>query len=254
MTSIDFRAHRCLSSGIAGALAKPVIPPSRDADAVYALIERLLPGASSYFALSLSELPDGTKPHFVLEGGATVSVEGGDKITISATGGAELAAGVGYYLREVANATIGWPRGGGSHVPSPSTWPKVSATVKHERAAPISYIMNVCTHSYSLVWYSWKEWEAFIDWMALSGINMFLALTGQEELQLKVFEQFGLSESEIRSWFNGPAFLTWSRGQNECSRRWHSHQRFGITPARRRPSSCWSASVSSGVIEFRPLR
>jgi alpha-N-acetylglucosaminidase len=38
--------------------------------------------------------------------------------------------------------------------------------------------MNVCTHSYSLVWYGWKEWEAFIDWMALSGINNYLAETG----------------------------------------------------------------------------
>ena len=51
--------------------------------------------------------------------------------------------------------------------------------------------------------------------MALSGINLFLALTGQEEIQYKVLTQFGLSDIEIRSWFNGPAFLTWSRGQNE---------------------------------------
>merc|ERR1719247_2914050 len=51
--------------------------------------------------------------------------------------------------------------------------------------------------------------------MALSGINNFLAMTGQEEVAYKVFEHFGLSDSEIRHWFNGPALLTWSRGQNE---------------------------------------
>ena len=51
--------------------------------------------------------------------------------------------------------------------------------------------------------------------MALSGINLFLAMTGQEEVQYKVFTQFGLNDTTIRSWFNGPALLTWSRGQNE---------------------------------------
>ena len=30
-----------------------------------------------------------------------------------------------------------------------------------------------------------------------------------------MFTQLGLNDSEIRSWFNGPSFLTWSRGQNE---------------------------------------
>jgi alpha-N-acetylglucosaminidase len=75
--------------------------------------------------------------------------------------------------------------------------------------------MNVCTHSYSLVWYTWEDWQKFIDWMALSGINNFLAMTGQEEVAYKVFSHFGLNDEEIRHWFFGPALLTWSRGQNE---------------------------------------
>jgi hypothetical protein len=54
-------------------------------------------------------------------------------------------------------------------------------------------------------------------------------VTGQEEIQYKVFRALGLNQTDkenddddddeddlvIRSWFNGPAFLTWSRGQNE---------------------------------------
>ena len=35
------------------------------------------------------------------------------------------------------------------------------------------------------MWYSWADWERFIDWMSLSGINLYLAMTGQEELQYK---------------------------------------------------------------------
>jgi hypothetical protein len=44
---------------------------------------------------------------------------------------------------------------------------------------------------------------------------MALAMTGQEEIQYKVFTALGLNSTDIETWFNGPAFLTWSRGQNE---------------------------------------
>lgn len=64
---------------------------------------------------------------------------------------------------------------------------------------PWSYFMNVCTHSYSLVWYNWAQWEALIDWMALHGINNVLAMTGQEEMQYKVFTALGLNDTTIRS-------------------------------------------------------
>ena len=39
-------------------------------------------------------------------------------------------------------------------------------------------------------------------------------MTGQEEVQYKAFQRFGLKDAEIREFFNGPAFLTWSRGQS----------------------------------------
>jgi alpha-N-acetylglucosaminidase len=50
--------------------------------------------------------------------------------------------------------------------------------------------------------------------MSLQGINIFLAMTGQEEVQYKAFRKFGIGDREIREFFNGPAFLTWSRGQS----------------------------------------
>ena len=42
-----------------------------------------------------------------------------------------------------------------------------------------------------------------------------MAPTGQEEVQYKVLtEHFGVSDMGVRNWTNGPAWLTWSRGQN----------------------------------------
>lgn len=52
--------------------------------------------------------------------------------------------------------------------------------------------------------------------MALAGHNSIVAPTGQEEVQWKVLTspEFGLTDMQVRNWTNGPAFLTWSRGQN----------------------------------------
>jgi alpha-N-acetylglucosaminidase len=54
------------------------------------------------------------------------------------------------------------------------------------------------------VWFDAKAWVAHIDWMALQGINVFYALTGQEEVQYKTFLKFGLKDVDIREFFNGP--------------------------------------------------
>lgn len=48
--------------------------------------------------------------------------------------------------------------------------------------------------------------------MALNGINLPLAFTGQEYVWHKVWSYFGLSEDEMD--FTGPAFLAWGRMGN----------------------------------------
>ena len=90
--------------------ASPVAPYVNQGSvaAVAELIERRLPGASAHFELSFADTCEGsTPPCFSLADGADGVVK------LSATGAAELASGVGYYLRNYCNMTIGWPRGGG---------------------------------------------------------------------------------------------------------------------------------------------
>ena len=180
--------------------------------AVEALLERVLPGSAAHFELSLEPrchgIPDG-KACFTLADGAD------GKIEIAGTSASELTGAIGVYLREYCNMTMGWARGGGSRVFKPASWPRVGTPVSRARSVPYSHVTQVCTHSYTLVWHDWPAWEKFIDWMALAGHNSIVAPTGQEEIQYKVFtEQFGLTDTEVRNWTNGPAFLTWSRGQN----------------------------------------
>ena len=40
-----------------------------------------------------------------------------------------------------------------------------------------------------MTWWKWSDWEHFIDWMALNGINMPLAITGQEAIWYKVWSK-----------------------------------------------------------------
>lgn len=102
------------------------------------------------------------------------------RLVITATSVSELSYGLGYYFRYYCNFTLGWDRIGGS-VRNLSVnndkWPLVDERpIRKRRRVPYSYLMNVCTHSYSLVWYDWKQgWEPFLDWASLMGINNLLA-------------------------------------------------------------------------------
>lgn len=71
------------------------------------------------------------------------------------------------------------------------------------------YYQNVCTVSYSMVWWGWQRWQREIDWMALNGINLPLAFTGQEAIWHRLYTKMGLTQAELDEHFVGPAFLAW---------------------------------------------
>jgi hypothetical protein len=178
--------------------------------AVVALLERVVPGSSAHFTLTLAPAAAGVPKSFTLADSAS------GLVSVTGSTASELTGGIGVYLREYCGMTFGWTRGGGTNAWLPTTWPKIGAApVTRNRSVPYSHVTQVCTHSYTLVWHDWAQWERFIDWMALAGHNSIVAPTGQEEVQYKVLtEQFNLTDMEVRNWYNGPGFLTWSRGQN----------------------------------------
>ena len=45
--------------------------------------------------------------------------------------------------------------------------------------------------------------------MALNGINLPLAFTGQEEIWRRVYTKLGVSQKDLGEHFAGPAFLAW---------------------------------------------
>jgi alpha-N-acetylglucosaminidase len=50
--------------------------------------------------------------------------------------------------------------------------------------------------------------------MALHGINMPLAMIGQEAVWQKVWKAMGLTDNDLKNYFTGPAFLPWHRMGN----------------------------------------
>ena len=72
-------------------------------------------------------------------------------------------------------------------VAMPSILPEVDETI--ESVDRFRYDENVCVLSYTMAFWQWTDWERHIDWMALNGINMPLAFTGQEEIWRRVYKK-----------------------------------------------------------------
>lgn len=136
----------------------------------------------------------------------------GKKTVIAANNDISMAVGMNYYLRHYAKVHVSW------YVPqrpiTVSSWPVVPQPVTKQAVVPCRFFLNYCTYGYTMPWWQWQQWEHFIDWMALNGINMPLALTGQEAVWYEVWKSFGMTDSEIRNYFSGPAHLPWHRMAN----------------------------------------
>lgn len=164
-----------------------------------ALAERILP--EHYRGLAFENLPD-TADVFEIE-----SI--GDKVVIRGNNANSMAVGLNHYLKNYCNATVSWYDY--NPVELPETLPKVEEKVRVSALVQDRFFLNYCTFGYTMPWWGWDEWEHFIDWMALNGVNLPLAITGQEAVWQKVWREYGMTDEEIRSFFVGPAHLPWQR-------------------------------------------
>ena len=177
-------------------------PAWRAPDVFDHLIERLCP---AYRNRITAELRPEEKDGFQLADAP------GGRIRISGNTPVSLAAGLNYYLRERAGVHLSWC---GDRLALPPEPPPVSTEVRREFPLPLRPCLNYCTFGYSMVWWEWPRWEREIDFMALNGINMPLAVTGIEAIYLRTLLHFGLSREEILAFLSGPAFLPWQYMNN----------------------------------------
>lgn len=69
--------------------------------------------------------------------------------------------------------------------------------------------MNYCTLDYSMCWWDFARWEKEIDFMAMNGINMPLAVVGTEAVWYETLLAFGFTKKEALNSVSGPAFWAW---------------------------------------------
>ncbi|XP_004772740.1 alpha-N-acetylglucosaminidase isoform X1 [Mustela putorius furo] len=197
---------------------------AREAAAVRELLARLLgPGPAAAFSVSVqrSLAAESGLDTYRLSGGA------GAPVRVLGSTGVAAAAGLHRYLRDFCGCHVAWS---GSQLRLPEPLPAVPEELTEATPNRYRYYQNVCTHSYSFVWWDWARWERELDWMALNGINLALAWSGQEAIWQRVYLALGLTQSEIDEYFTGPAFLAWERMGNlhtwggPLPRSWHLKQ------------------------------
>ena len=135
-----------------------------------------------------------------------------NKIVIRGNNANSMAVGLNRYLKYYCHAEFPWFME--EALEMPATLPMVPGKVSETARVPERFFLNYCTFGYTMPWWSWEQWEHFIDWMAMNGINLPLAITGQESVWYEVWSDLGLTDEEIRSYFTGPAHLPWHRMQN----------------------------------------
>ena len=177
-------------------LACICIPFSLWSNPIDGLLERICPGASHKFIIQLQK---GENDFFELD-------QKGNKVVIRGNNYVNIATGLNWYLKYYAGIHLSW---NGMTAQLPESLPKVSTPVRKETNLSLRYDFNYCTYSYTMAFWDWNRWEKEIDWMALHGINLPLAVVGQECVWKNMLTKLGYTKEEINKFIAGPAFLAW---------------------------------------------
>lgn len=164
-------------------------------DASQKLIARILPGKENSFKIeALSEKSD--SDIFEIE-------SKGNQIVLRGSNGVSVASALNYYLKMYCNTEISWNY---FYPDLPAKLPVVSQKIRKSSPYTYRYYLNYCTFNYTMLWWDWKRWEQEIDWMALNGINMPLAVLGQNAVWQRVYRDMGFSSTDLQKFFSGPAY------------------------------------------------
>lgn len=166
------------------------------ANPVDELLERIDKGASVKFK---TQLVKSDKDFFELD-------QQGKKVVIRGNTWVNVASGLNWYLKYYAGIHLSWNQ---MQAKLPAVMPAVTKKERHETDLTLRYDFNYCTFSYSMAFWDWARWEKEIDWMALHGINLPLAIVGEECVWRNMLLKLGYSEEEVGKFIAGPAFLAW---------------------------------------------
>lgn len=170
--------------------------------AARALIQRVLPAHFQYFLVEITPKDSLQNDWFEIE-------QRGEKILLRGTSGVSVASALNYYIEHYAHGRINLQPATCPLQPAPCHLQPVHEIVHKSTPYRYRYYFNYCTFNYTMSWWTWERWQREIDFMAMHGINLPLALTGQNSIWQRVYRQMGFSDEDLASFFPGPAYFNW---------------------------------------------
>ncbi|MEP7319582.1 MAG: alpha-N-acetylglucosaminidase [Panacibacter sp.] len=128
------------------------------------------------------------------------------QLVIKANNPNAAAVGLNWYLKNYCHRSMSHM---GDNLAAVYPLPFVQEPVKINSVAQYRYALNYCTYNYTMSFYTWKDWEHELDWMALNGVNTMLVANGEEAVWQNVLRRIGYTEKEIAEYITGPAYNAW---------------------------------------------
>lgn len=166
--------------------------------AINGLMSRMFPGHQDNFVFGRIP-PEKGKDVFEL------SSKNG-KVHIFGSNEVAMASGLNWYLRYYVHVRPTWDN---FQVSLPKELPAVPQEVRKVGVVDHSFYLNYCTFNYTMSFWDWERWEKEIDFMALNGIDMALAITGTEAVWQHTLKRLDYTDEEIAGFLPGPAFNAW---------------------------------------------
>lgn len=134
-----------------------------------------------------------------------ITAENG-KLYVKANNYISACMGIYDYLKKYCGVQLSWCGNRTIHITELTMF---DGTFSREIKQKFRVYMNYCTLDYSMCWWDFSRWEKEIDFMAMNGINMPLAVIGSEAVLYETLLEYGFSEREALDSISGPAFWAW---------------------------------------------
>jgi alpha-N-acetylglucosaminidase len=165
-------------------------------------LARLIGSRAGDFEFHIDPTSSDRPWHHTVARGGKVRIEGSDTVA--------LTRGAYDFLKRTGAAAMSWE---GDRIALPARFAdldsgRIASSFRHRA------YLNPCTYGYTTPWWDWSRWEREIDWMALHGIDMPLALEGQEHVWRSLWRESGLTDEDLAGHFSAAPFIPWERMGN----------------------------------------
>lgn len=164
-----------------------------------ALIRRILPQQADRFSVELIPATAAGNDVFEIE-----AVNG--LIVLRGNRPVAIASACNHYLKHIAKCQLSWC---GDQLRLPEPLPLPPGKIRQESPYRHGFAFNYCTFNYTMAWWDWARWEREIDFMALNGVDLPLAIVGAEATWLNFLQRFGYTKDQAKAFIAGPGYTAW---------------------------------------------